>query len=88
MNAAMATFGQLKAAGGGVGPGALRVLGQLAKAGLSGDAQHRKGTSGLESQLPPVDSLPQEDIDRLESSVPGGSTHAVVQSQGCHRQPL
>lgn len=74
VSGALATFVQLKAAGGGAGAGALRVLGQLAKAAVSGDARNLKGIDGLEAQLPPVQALPEDDIDRMEASVPGAGT--------------
>ena len=74
VSAALATFGKVKAAGGGVGPGALRVLGQLAKANLTQQGPpNPKGLADLEAQLPPVEGLRQEEVDWLESSVPGGA---------------
>ena len=89
MEAALASFGELKAAGGGEGPGALRVLGQLAKAGLS---QHPSGgqlkLADLEAQLPSVAGLAEEDMDQLESSVPGRGHPRQGQSEPLQSEGL
>ena len=71
VSAALATFAKLKTAGGGVGAGGLRVLGQLAKANLSETTPNLKAVADLEAQLPSVASLSDEEVDRLETSVPG-----------------
>ncbi|KAK9797740.1 hypothetical protein WJX73_003973 [Symbiochloris irregularis] len=73
VSAALATFAQLKTAGGGVGAGGLRVLGQLAKANLSETSPNLRAVADLEAQLPSVASLPDEEVDRLETSVPGAA---------------
>lgn len=82
LEAALSTYSQLKAVGGGVGAGALRVLGQLARAGVTGGARTPKGLAGLEAQLPSPESLPQSEVDRLEHAVPGGC--AACPTPVCH----